>query len=46
MEKVRKFLKEAWDFVLFTAEDFKWVWKKAPNVLIWCAILGLILFFI
>jgi hypothetical protein len=46
MELVRKFLKEAWYFVTFTIEDFWWVWQKRPNVLIWSAVLGLVLFFI
>ena len=46
MEKVRKFLKEAWQFMLFTIKDFQWVWDNAPNVLIWCGIGATILFFI
>ena len=45
MELILSLLKYSWDFIRFTAKDFQWVWRNAPNVLIWCAVLGLILFF-
>ena len=33
-------------FVKYTIKDFQWVWDNAPNVLIWCALAGFILFWI
>ena len=49
MEKVRKFLKYAWKDTIFfigcTYDDFVYVWRKRPNVLIWSALLGVVLFF-
>lgn len=35
-----------YEFIKYTAIDFKVVWEDRPNVLIWCAIFGLILFWI
>jgi hypothetical protein len=45
---MKPLVKQVWDFtkefVKHTAIDFAIVWDYRPNVLIWCAIFGLILF--
>lgn len=34
------------DFIKYTAEDFVHVWEDRPNVLIWCATAGILLYWI
>lgn len=34
------------DFIKYTSEDFVDVWEDRPNVLIWCAIAGIFLYWI
>ena len=34
------------DFIQYTGEDFVHVWGDRPNVLIWCAIAGVVLYWI
>jgi hypothetical protein len=41
-----KLLKDAKKFVADTAHDFSAVWVFRPNVLIWCFIFGVVLFWI
>ena len=43
MEKLIKSVKK---FVSDTAHDFVTVWEFRPNVLIWCAVAGIILLLI
>ena len=43
MDKLLRSIKE---FAADTAHDFVTVWEFRPNVLIWCGIFGLILFWI
>ncbi len=44
--EMEKLLKVTKDFVLDTAHDFMSVWDFRPNVLIWCFIFGVVLFWI
>lgn len=44
--EMEKLLKVTKDFILDTAHDFTTVWDFRPNVLIWCAIFGIILLLI
>lgn len=41
-----KRLRYAVDFVKYTAEDFTHVWEDRPNVLIWCTIVGIFLYWV
>lgn len=44
--KVTKILEYTSDFIKYTGVDFKNCWRDYPNVLIWCGVVGLILYFI
>lgn len=43
-QKVTKYLSYTVDFIKYTAVDFKDCWIDYPNVLIWCGVMGGILF--
>jgi len=43
---MKKYYDAVKEFVYYTGKDFGYVWRLRPNVLIWCAIAGLVLFFV
>ena len=46
MEKMEQKVKYVLDFIKYTGVDIKHCWEDYPNVLIWCGVAGLILYFI